>query len=250
MTGVQTCALPIFSEGSGTLLNAFLFRNLRDVTGQGGFGRSIDAGPVTIPAFMTAPTRCLLFWLRITTAVVAIAWLGAAQVWAQDSPAPDFKGFFDKLVTAQMNTHHVAGAVVAVVQDGGVVFESGYGFADVAAQRPVDPRRTLFRVASNSKMFVWTAVMQLVERGQLDLHADINTYLRGVQIPKAFDEPITLEHLMTHTAGFEDRMLGLFSQTPGAVRPLPELLRETPRDRKSTRLNSSHVSESRMPSSA
>jgi CubicO group peptidase (beta-lactamase class C family) len=135
------------------------------------------------------------------------------------------EGRIDGLVEAQRQAHHFAGAVVVVVRDGKVLLEKGYGYADFTERKPVDPQRTLFRVASNSKMFIWTAVMQLVEQGRLDLHTDINRYLRDFQIPPAFGEPITLEHLMTHTAGFEERVIGLFSREPGRMEPLADLLK-------------------------
>ena len=89
----------------------------------------------------------------------------------------------------------------------------------------MDPERTLFRVASNSKMFVWTAVMQLVEKNRLDLHTDVTRYLKDLKIPATFPQPITLEHLMTHTAGFEDHVIGLFAETQDKMRPLAELMR-------------------------
>lgn len=136
----------------------------------------------------------------------------------------DWEGFVDGVMAAQKEAHHVAGVVVVIVHDGRTVFRKGYGFADVAERKPVDPARTLFRVASNSKMFTWTAVMQLVEAGRLDLHADVNTYLKGIRIPPTFPQPITLEHLMTHTAGFEDRIFGLFAKEPD-TRPLVDILR-------------------------
>ncbi len=146
----------------------------------------------------------------------------------QDAAAVDpveLRGFVDGVLEAQGKAQHFAGAVVVVVQGGQVVFQKGYGYADFAERKPVDPERTLFRIASNSKMFVWTAVMQLVEKGMLDLHTDVNRYLKGVQIPATFPQAITLEHLMTHTAGFEDHVIGLFSETPDALRPLAELMR-------------------------
>jgi CubicO group peptidase (beta-lactamase class C family) len=127
-------------------------------------------------------------------------------------------------MAAQRLSHHFAGAVVVIVENGQVAFEKGYGFADFAERKPVDPRRTLFRVGSNSKMFLWTAVMQLVEQGRLDLHADVNQYLNGIHIPATFPQPITLEHLMTHTPGFEDHVIGLFARTPDQLHPLAELI--------------------------
>ena len=100
----------------------------------------------------------------------------------------------------------------------------GYGEDDRARHRAVEARRTLFRVGSVSKLFIWTAVMQLVERGKVDLDADVNRYLEGVEVPATFKEPVTLAHLMTHTAGFEDHVLGLFAHDATAVRPLRDLL--------------------------
>jgi CubicO group peptidase (beta-lactamase class C family) len=126
---------------------------------------------------------------------------------------------------AQQKAQHFAGAVVVVVRRGQVIFQKGYGYADFTERKPVDPERTLFRIASNSKMFVWTAVMQLFEKGMLDLHTDVNRYLKGLQIPATFPQAITLEHLMTHTAGFEDHVIGLFAETPDKLGPLAELMR-------------------------
>lgn len=132
----------------------------------------------------------------------------------------------DGLINAQLEAHHIAGAAVAVVADGRILLEKGYGYADVDARRPVDPRRTLFRIASNSKMFVWTAVMQLVDEGRLDLHTDVNHYLHGVRIPATYGEPITLAHLMTHTPGFEDTELGVWSREFPGETTLLESVRE------------------------
>ena len=71
----------------------------------------------------------------------------------------------------------VAGAVIVIVKDGAILTERGYGYSDVAKKQPVDPRTTLFRPGSTSKLFTWTAVMQLVQAGKIDLDADVNTYL-------------------------------------------------------------------------
>ncbi len=150
---------------------------------------------------------------------------------AAATPAPDpwepqlVEAFVDGVMDAQRQSSHYAGAVVVIVRDGRLLLSKGYGYSDAALRAPVDPKRTLFRIASNSKMFLWTAVMQLAEQGQLDLHTDVNRYLKNVQVPSTFPEPITLEHLMTHTPGFEDKLVGLFARDASAVRPLAELVR-------------------------
>jgi CubicO group peptidase (beta-lactamase class C family) len=168
---------------------------------------------------------------RTIALAVGFAALSSLSTLAQESsPSTHTSGEWEDFIDGSMGTlqkvHHFAGAVVVIVSDGQVVFKKGYGYADFAERRPVDPERTLFRVASNSKMFTWTAVMQLVEQGKLDLHTDVNRYLKGVQIPPTFPQPITLEHLMTHTPGFEDDVYGLFSKTADNMRPLMDLMRD------------------------
>ncbi len=119
----------------------------------------------------------------------------------------------DEIMAGFMDSLNIAGATVAVVCDGQLFFSGGYGLADVRRRVPVDPERTLFRIGSVTKLFTWTAVMQLRDAGKLDLDADINEYL-DVTIQERFDQPITLRHLMTHTPGFEDRLFGVFGAMP------------------------------------
>ena len=73
----------------------------------------------------------------------------------------------------------------------------------VEKRTPVDPERTLFRPGSVSKLFTWTAVMQQVEQGKIDLDKDVNTYL-DFKIPDHDGKPVTMRQIMTHTAGFEE----------------------------------------------
>jgi len=138
----------------------------------------------------------------------------------------DLAAWLDGFVPNAIAAGDVAGAVVVVVKDGSVLFEKGYGYADVAAKRPVDPETTLFRPGSVSKLFTWTAVMQLVEAGKLDLDRDVNTYL-DFKIPERPDGPITLRHIMTHTAGFEEQIKGLIVSDPHYLIPLQQYVRES-----------------------
>jgi len=127
---------------------------------------------------------------------------------AEVTPAPltrqDFSGWLDSYMHRTLQQADIPGAAVVVVKDGKVLLERGYGFADVARRTPVDPRLTLFRAASVSKLFTWTAVMQLVEQGRLDLDADVNQYL-DFRIPARDGGPITMRNLMQHSAGFEEK---------------------------------------------
>lgn len=93
------------------------------------------------------------------------------------------------------------GAAVIVVKDNKVLLKKGYGFADIEKQMKVDPDRTLFRVGSVTKTFTAAAVMQLVEQGKIELTADIQNYLGGIEIENSFNTPVTVHHLLTHTSG-------------------------------------------------
>jgi CubicO group peptidase (beta-lactamase class C family) len=137
--------------------------------------------------------------------------------------AADVEAFLDGLMPAALNTAETPGAVVVVVKDGQVLFEKGYGFADYARQIPVDPRRTLFRPGSVSKLFTWTAVMQLVQAGKINLDTDVNQYL-DFKIPAYHGVPVTMRELMTHRAGFSEtaRDLLTFGKAPP---PLDQVLK-------------------------
>ncbi|UCH60367.1 MAG: beta-lactamase family protein [Anaerolineales bacterium] len=136
----------------------------------------------------------------------------------------ELEAFLDDLMAAEMAENHIPGAMVAVVEDGSLLLAKGYGYANLEGQVPVDPERTLFRIGSVSKLFTWTAVMQLVEQGQLSLDSDINQYL-DFAIPATFPEPITLRHLLSHTAGFEDKGSNMHKLQAEQMNPLDGYLK-------------------------
>ncbi|HEY2856737.1 MAG TPA: serine hydrolase domain-containing protein [Gemmatimonadaceae bacterium] len=115
----------------------------------------------------------------------------------------ELAAFLDGVMAANLRDKHVAGATVAVVKDGSLFYAKGYGYADVAKRAPVGAEHSLFRIGSTSKLFTWTAVMQLVEQGKINLDADVNTYL-DFKIPATYPQPITMRSIMTHTPGFEE----------------------------------------------
>lgn len=114
------------------------------------------------------------------------------------------EAYVDGVVEAHRRQHDTPGVVVSVVRDGRVLFAKGYGYADAPGRKPASGEDTLFRIGSVSKTFTWTAVMMLVDRGLIDLDADVNDYLRDVEIPERFGAPVTMNDLMAHRAGFED----------------------------------------------
>ncbi len=135
----------------------------------------------------------------------------------------DLEAFFDGFMPIQLQRDDVAGAVVIVVKDGKVLFAKGYGYSDVKNRKPVTVDATLFRPGSISKTFTWTAVMQLVEQGKIDLNRDVNDYL-DFKIPATFGKPITMTDLMTHTPGFEETIKELFVAKAADMRPLQDYL--------------------------
>lgn len=135
----------------------------------------------------------------------------------------DVGAFFDGLIPLQIGQADIAGAVVAVVKDGALVFAKGYGYADTAKKTPISPETTLFRPGSISKLFIWTAVMQQVEQGKLDLDHDVNDYL-DFKIPTAFDKAITLRDIMTHRAGFEEAVKDLMVGSTEDLHPISQYL--------------------------
>jgi CubicO group peptidase (beta-lactamase class C family) len=132
------------------------------------------------------------------------------QSTAPQLTAADVEAFLDGVVPLQLAREDIAGATVAVVKDGKVIFSKGYGYSDVATKKPVIPETTMFRPGSVSKLFTWTSVMQLVEQGKLDLDKDVNEYI-DFKIPEAFGKPITLKNLLTHTPGFEEQVKDLIT---------------------------------------
>lgn len=164
-------------------------------------------------ALFPLPRSAGVFLRRLTACCVAALALacGAASA-APELTAADLGAFLDGYLPIEMDRADVAGATVVVVKDGQVLLARGYGYADIKTKRVVSPETTLFRIGSVSKLFTWMAVMQLVEQGKLDLDADVQQYLDFSLRPGG--GPVTLRLLMTHRAGFEETVAGMWAQ-PG-----------------------------------
>lgn len=156
--------------------------------------------------------------------IIIISFTSVRVSGAQKLESQEVRSFMDGVFASQLQSYHVPGAVISVVKNEEIVFTSGYGYADVENRVPVSAEKTLFRTGSVSKLFVWTAVMQLVEQEKIDLNADINTYLTKFKIPKNFEEPVTMLNLMNHNAGFEERAIGESVGSAEDIKPLEEYL--------------------------
>lgn len=164
--------------------------------------------------------RCRSGFGPTILALLACHVTGAAEL-------PDLEPFVDGVVTSFMSREQIAGVQVAVVRDGETLLVKGYGIDAVETRRAVDPRQSRFRIGSISKTFTWLSIMQLVERGKLQLDDPVNVHLPDeLDVPdNGFEQPIRIVDLMNHTAGFEDIVQGLFVAQDATPLPLNEQLR-------------------------
>jgi CubicO group peptidase (beta-lactamase class C family) len=128
----------------------------------------------------------------ITVTVVADTQLACAE---------DFAAAADALVLYLMSTDTVPGAALALIKDGKIVLEKGYGLRDLETKAPVT-KATLFNVGSISKSFTALGIAQLVDRQQADLDASITKYVPDLQLSEPqVVQALTLRRLLSHTSG-------------------------------------------------
>ena len=169
--------------------------------------------------------------LALCAAALPSAQAQAAAAAAAAAPAltaEDLSAWLDGRVPYALKSGDIAGAVIVVVKDGKVLLQKGYGYADVATKRPMDPQTTMVRPGSTSKLFTWTAVMQLVQQGKLQLDRDVNDYL-DFKIPELYGKPVTIRDLMNHRAGFEEGLKDLLAYDPKQAPSTERYLKDHPR---------------------
>ncbi|RSM81744.1 serine hydrolase [Amycolatopsis sp. WAC 01375] len=165
-----------------------------------------------------------MFRIAATAALLTITTVLTAPAAQAATPA-SAAAVFDEIIPRSLAEHHIPGAAVVVVEGGETVFSAGYGVSSVDTQAKVDPERTGFLINSVGKSIAATAAIQLVEQGKLALDADVNTYLKSFKIPETFPgRPVTLFSLLTHTAGFEDRVYRMFTPRDEKLPALAEHL--------------------------
>jgi len=103
----------------------------------------------------------------------------------------------DPIIESELAKTGTPGAAFVFVHDGKIVYQRGYGVSD-------DPARTLWPIASISKIVTAMAVLQLVDDGRVGLDTDVNRYLRRIQVTAQGYPPLTLRHLLTHTGGLDE----------------------------------------------
>ena len=147
---------------------------------------------------------------------------------AHELTAADVEAWLNGFMTYGLKDGDIAGAVVAIVKDGKVLYQSGYGYADVERKLPMDADHVMTRIGSTSKLFTWTAVMQLVEQGKLDLNRNVDEYL-DFKVSPPNGKPITLLDLMNHRGGFEEGLKDLLAFDPARAPSNEAYLKQHPR---------------------
>ena len=151
--------------------------------------------------------------------IILIAWLLVMPLAGFAGPAAqDIADSVSDAAGVLVGEGKAKGAVLSIVADGRMILSCGFGFADAHNGIAADPEKTAFRIGSVSKTFVAVAAMVAVQEGRLDLHADIAQYLGG-DCPKLL-YPVTMEQLLTHTAGFEDMVTGMAVKNVSDTEPL------------------------------
>jgi len=168
-------------------------------------------------------SKTILFGFLSVTVLFCIVHPASAQGYGPTDPA-GLEEFLDAYISNQMDEYHIPGVVITFVKDGEVFLSKGYGYADIESQTPFDPENTLLTAASLGKTFTAVGVLQLNERGVIDLNEAIRPYFTEFELETRFDEPLTFVNLLTHTDGFEARMIGGVAQTQDNMIPLGELI--------------------------
>lgn len=137
----------------------------------------------------------------------------------------EFEVFMDSIFNKKMKEENIPGAVITVVKGDNVFFSKGYGYSDIDKKIPMTTDKTLFRIASITKVFTYTALMQLYEQGKVDLHEDVNKYLKGYNLKNKYPAPVTIEQLLTHTSGIDDNSIGDLTRNESDLKPIKDFLR-------------------------
>ena len=172
--------------------------------------------------------------LRTIACVMTISALSAGAVPGQIQPtapraslpisADELASFVNPIIKAQLEKEHIPGAVFVLVQNGKILYQRGYGFANLERKKRVDPFHTIWRIGSISKVFTATATVQLADRGRFRLTDDVNQYMTRFKVPSTFGEPVRFWHLLTHTAGFDEIRPGTRADTEAGLLSLGDFL--------------------------
>lgn len=145
-------------------------------------------------------------FMMVLSAAVLLSGSSVNAAEDEKTTSENFEEKVDAFFEEKMKEYEIPGAAVAVVEHGEVVLEKSYGVSNVERNTEFCDDTT-FRIASITKTFTAAALLQLVEQGKVELDEDILTYLPKLEIENPYDEPVTVENLLTYTSGIDSSSL-------------------------------------------
>lgn len=160
---------------------------------------------------------------RISVLALLMLYLcfGAANAFAAGN-AENIGGKIEQFVSEHEKT--TAGMAVTVFDSEKELYSGCFGFTDMEQGIKTDTN-SVFEWGSTTKLLVWSSVMQLYEQGKINFDADVKEYLpEGYLKNLRFDKPVTMTHLMNHSAGFQEMLWDVFANSEDEMMELGELL--------------------------
>lgn len=185
------------------------------------------------PVFISAEST-IVMRMRASLIVVAGLLLGACA-----APAPvaemqipgDYRHterYLNWMIEREMSDNDITGLSIALVDDQRVVWQKGFGHADLERGLPATPE-TVYRAGSIAKVFTAAAIMQLADQGKLDIDRPLSVALPAFSINTRFPNagPVTPRNVMTHHSGLPSNFLrGMYVRNPVRFDSVVEGLRE------------------------
>lgn len=162
--------------------------------------------------------------LTIILLTICILLISLSQDALAHKETKDLKESIDQYIKQEGEKNNAV--AIVVVQNDEPIVNKTFGYADIEQGYKTD-ENTVFEWASCSKILIWISVMQLVEEGLIDLDKDIAEYLpQDFNYPTSYEKPITMMHLMNHTAGFDDSYTDLVVYNPPLILTLRQVLEQ------------------------
>ncbi len=166
--------------------------------------------------------KCLLVLLTLVYFLVH-----TQKVFSQidNKSVMELEVIIDSIINVNMASQQIPGAAYILVDQEKTLLKKGIGVVTLEDKnKNVDPDSTIFRIGSITKTFTAAALLHIAEKNKIGLHEDVNKYLKTVKVPDTFQEPITIHHLLTHSAGFDEiGGRGVFNEE--ALKSLGEFLK-------------------------
>jgi len=165
--------------------------------------------------------KTLSLWAVLISLLCGNAIMALAATTPTGVALEDIESIVDGVMSEKIGTI-APGASVVIVKDGEIIFCKGYGVSDIDVGTLVTGTETIFEIGSIAKLFTWTALMQLVEEGKVNLQDDIREYIGYDRLDLAFEKPIRVVDLMNHTAGFEENISEMMTFDKEKLIPLED----------------------------